>query len=30
VVDEVIKIFGTANKYKEIAWGRELNAKEVL
>ena len=30
IIDEVIKIFGTATKYKEIAWGRELNAKEVL
>ena len=30
VIDEVIKIFGSATKYKEVAWGRELNAKEVL
>jgi hypothetical protein len=27
VIDEVIKIFGSANRYKEVVWGNELNAK---
>ena len=30
VIDEVIKMFGSATKYKEITWGREISAKEVL
>ena len=30
IIDEVIKQFGSATKYKEVVWGRELNAKEVL
>ena len=30
VIDEVIKLFGSATKYKEITWGREISAKEVL
>lgn len=30
IIDEVIRLFGSATRYKEVTWGRELSAKEVL
>jgi hypothetical protein len=29
-MDEVLRIYGTCQKYKEEAWGREINKEEIL
>ena len=30
IIDEVIKLFGSATKYRENVWGREISGKEAL
>ena len=30
ILDEVLRIYGTARAYKEKVWGRELEREEVL
>ena len=30
IIDEVIKIYGNPNGYKEQVWGKEINKEEVM